>query len=228
MFLWYNNFMGSQRFFAKGKSFNSVEKTSTYRARILMAESPETKPEILSRLAEDGSEEVKTEVAGNLKTPAEALNRLSKDKSMWVKVRLAGNIKLPLEAIIRLSKDTSAWVRGNIAVNPSTPVEILSQMLSDASVGVIDSLASNPNTPYEMLMSDEVLHKIGTIGALNIFKREEFNSEAAVKIIYGDYPEHVIRAAAESLPEDEVVKTYTVLKYGKNKPVKLDYDRFAV
>lgn len=220
--------MGLKKVFKKGKRFNTVKQPNTYVARISMAVNPETSPEMLSQLAEDPHEEVRTEVAVNFKTPPEVLNLLSKDKSMWVRVRLAGNTKLPLEAIIRLSNDKSAWVRANIATNPSTPVDILVKMLHNDSGTVADSVATNPKAPYEMLISDEVLHKIGAVGAVSVFKRGEFTRETATKIIYGDYPEHVVRAAVDVLVEDEAAKIHTLLKYGKKKHTVLDYDRFTV
>jgi hypothetical protein len=182
----------------------------------------------LKKLAEIGIEEVRINVASNVAAPEEALRILAKDSSVWVLIKLAANPNLPYDVLLMLSKLPSDLVRASIANHSGTPVNILENLSHDDSSYVLEALAFNVNTPYDILMKENFLRKMSYLGAQHIFSRKDFTKRDSARIIYGDYPECVIKAAASNVVEEDEIKTYMVLKYGNSLSPVQDGDRFSV
>lgn len=182
----------------------------------------------LKKLAEMDIEEIRMNVASNVSTPDAVLRFLAKKSSVWVLIKLVTNPNLPYDVLLMLSKSPSDLVRASIANHSGTPVNILENLSYDESSSVVEALAFNVNAPYSILMEERVLQKMSYIGAQHIFSRRDFTEREYSRIIYGDYPEYVIKAAASKFSEEDEAKTYIILKYGNSLIPTKDSDRFSV
>ena len=76
-----------------------------------IAESDETKPEVLEKLSNDRSENVRRGVAWNKNSPSKILEKLSNDESEVVREYVANNKNTPVKTLEKLSNDESDFVR---------------------------------------------------------------------------------------------------------------------
>lgn len=81
---------------------------------MLVARNPNAPAEVLTQLARDPEDGVRSGVAGNRDVSAEALIQLARDPEMrwWVS---RNQRHAPAEALIQLARDPDQWVRAEVA-----------------------------------------------------------------------------------------------------------------
>lgn len=90
--------------------------------------------------------------AGNPNTPEQILSRLSEDRTHNVRYRVAENPRTPADVLARLAKDSHSDIRIAVAENPSTPADLLTMLASDHSADVRYGVAENPHMPEAILL----------------------------------------------------------------------------
>ena len=85
--------------------------------------------------------------ARNSNTPTVVLTQLASDEDEYVRSEVADNSNTPPEALTQLASDEIEYVRRRVAYNPNTPPEALTQLASDEREKVRRGVANNPNTP---------------------------------------------------------------------------------
>ena len=138
-------------FQAKIDSFAKDENGQELRGNFIVSSLgyKEISPEILTVLARDKDEDVRSNVAGNPNTPPEALTALARDED--VRNVVSRNPNTPPEALTVLARDREVNIRSNVAKNSSTPPEVLTALARDIDIHVRYKVAGNPSTPPEVL-----------------------------------------------------------------------------
>lgn len=85
--------------------------------------------QLLARLAQDESEQVRARVAEHPDTPIEILVRLANDSNREVKAKLIGNLNTPITVLTRLGLEENLVNRRN----PNTPGIVLAQAVNSMS-----------------------------------------------------------------------------------------------
>lgn len=84
----------------------------------LVALSPRTATEVLTKLAYDTDPAVHWAVADNMRTPVETLDRLGDDASPLVRLHAARNPRLPAEWLAELARDDRSAIREAVTGHP--------------------------------------------------------------------------------------------------------------
>ena len=108
-----------------------LSSSTSYKARMKVANNPVTPSEILVKLSTDEDEYVRRFVANNLSIPPEIFVKLSTDKDKDVRYSVASNPNTPPEILVKLSADKNNHVRRAVARNLSTPAAILAKLATD-------------------------------------------------------------------------------------------------
>jgi hypothetical protein len=118
-----------------------------------MAQSPDTPPEVLARLAREGNWGVQEALTFNYYTPPETLAWLGhNNKYTPVLMGVAMNIHTPPETLAWLAHvELSEVIERRIAENPSTPPETLAWLANSRISSIRRGAASNESTPPETL-----------------------------------------------------------------------------
>ena len=104
-------------------------------------------PEVLDRLAQDPSADIREEVADNPRTAATTLDTLAKDSIAAVRMATAGNATTAIGNLEILSQDPVNYVRWGVAHNEKTPPNALETLVKDLDSYVSDEAKKNPNAP---------------------------------------------------------------------------------
>lgn len=120
------------------------------------AESLDTPPEELVRLAASESLDVRWSVASNRNTPSEVLEILGADPDNYIRRYVAENPSCSVGLLRKLATDSDPLVRRNVGSNPTTPAEIVETLSRDkrldARIGSINPKLSAVSR--ERLLSD--------------------------------------------------------------------------
>jgi hypothetical protein len=103
--------------------------------------------EVLERLSQDPSIDVREAVADNLRTPTSTLNALSTDSASAVRMAVAENANVSEANLETLARDPVNYVRWGVAHNEKTPVNVLQLVIADSDSYVSDEAKKNPNAP---------------------------------------------------------------------------------
>lgn len=123
---------------------------------------------VFEKLAHDKNRSVRKAVGMSRKTPQHVLESLVGDMISEVRMVVAHNPNTPAYALETLSKDNE-YVREGVAENPSTPAHVLEKLEADYRYdeGIICRIAGNPNTPAETLANIfETVENAGAWGTL--------------------------------------------------------------
>ncbi|MEM0550426.1 MULTISPECIES: hypothetical protein [Aeromonas] len=120
--------------------------------KLMLTHTAETSSEILSQLADDKSERVRTSVAKHNNSEAHVLVALSCDQNWIVREAAASNIHCPSEELVRLSEDTPLCVPIAVAGNPGTPDYILTRMSMSQTWNLRYGVAGNMSAPEDALV----------------------------------------------------------------------------
>jgi hypothetical protein len=118
--------------------------------RFQVAANKNASEEALNKLVDDKNFDVRWHVAINKNTSKEALNKLAVDKHSEIRASVASNHKISAETLVQLANDKSFDVRRSAAQN--TNAEVLNQLSGDKNISVRIAVASNKNTPPAALM----------------------------------------------------------------------------
>jgi predicted RNA-binding protein YlxR (DUF448 family) len=187
--------------------------------RCCVAVNPKTPVEALLRLIGDVKPEVRASVASNSNAPRGSLLRLIEDNSEWVRVAVAENPSAAAGVLKILSKDPSAIVRAAVALNHKTNRGVLHLLTKDASLSVRNNVAFNIKTPIDSMLTKKFLNLAGYTPLKFIFLRNDFTKQNFKKILYGDYPEQVTRAALNSVHVGDIERSYIIFKCANPKSV---------
>ena len=139
-------------------------------ARTLAARHPNTPPDVLLQLAQDGfpveenpnapaallqlvaeKENSRFAVARHPNTEAETLRRLANDKQNNVQVSVARHPNTPPEILSRFASDDDSFVRGGVARNSAASPELLTILAADAHAAVRFDVARHLQAPLDAL-----------------------------------------------------------------------------
>jgi len=109
--------------------------------------------EVLERLSQDSSIDVREAVADNLRTPTSTLNALSTDSASSVRMAVAENANVSEANLETLARDAVNYVRWGVAHNEKTPPNVLQLVINDPDSYVSDEAKKNPNAPKRGLWS---------------------------------------------------------------------------
>jgi hypothetical protein len=116
-----------------------------------LAREPRTKSEILSRLSEDESGEVRAAVGENPSTPQDILRKLAKSTDVWVRKRAALNRNMPPDELLRLWGDGDEATFSSLASNPATPPDVLDALSGHSDWMIRRHVQFNRSTSLETL-----------------------------------------------------------------------------
>jgi hypothetical protein len=103
--------------------------------------------EVLDRLAQDASSDVREEVADNPRTTIDSLDGLSRDSVAAVRMAVAESANVSEENLERLANDAANYVRWGVAHNEKTRSSLLETLIKDPDSYVSDEAKKNPNAP---------------------------------------------------------------------------------
>ncbi len=121
--------------------------------RTNLLNNPHITPELLMKLAQDESPKVRQAMASKVNFPVRFLEVLAFDKKPEVRQKLASNPNSSLTILERLAQDNTPCVREAVANNNSTPVALLEQLAQDDNLDVLRAIAHNPHTPAQLRQS---------------------------------------------------------------------------
>lgn len=117
----------------------------------LVAYHPDTPPEGLTHLADNGSEMVLKAVALNPRTPVATLRRLALYSSPAISRSLVRNPNVPESSLGYLAGHPDVWVRVGVAGHGNTPPSLLGRLATDPSRSVRYRVVSNSRASLETL-----------------------------------------------------------------------------
>lgn len=94
-----------------------------------------------------------TEVAGNRNTPGRLLSQLALDPSERVRSAVAGNPVTPESVLISLAGDNAPKVRLSLARNTAVSANLLEKLALDSEDDVRRAVARNRNTPRPLKLA---------------------------------------------------------------------------
>lgn len=133
--------------------FNILLNTKSVAAKKYMANSPQTPPEILSKLVRIPNVAIIDSALGNKNMPTEILVEflnVSKETGTF-KHMISQNESAPRAVSEQLSKDRNTNIRSNVASNAGTPPDILAYLSNDSETDVRMDVARNINTDVATL-----------------------------------------------------------------------------
>ncbi len=116
-------------------------------AKYWIAKNKKTPLELLSLLACDSDELVRSNVAENPKTPHALLTTLSYDKSDYVRIALTHNPNTPIDALWRLF---NLGFKVPLAENKNIPIDMILLLANEKNPSIIRRLLDNPSTPLHV------------------------------------------------------------------------------
>jgi hypothetical protein len=135
---------------------------------IAVLNEPEISAEVLSKLAQNNDENVRSKIADNLRTPAAVLSSYAKDTDSDLRSGVALNPNTPAPILMDLASDENELVRCSVAQNPRTPAPILIDLASDENETVRAITAQNRSTPASAfidLAGDKVIEVIQSVAS---------------------------------------------------------------
>lgn len=93
------------------------------------------------------------EVAGNRNTPGRLLSQLALEPGEQVRTAVAGNPGTPESVLTNLAGDRELGGRVSVARNPATPASLLEKLALDSEESVRRAVARNRNTPRPLKLS---------------------------------------------------------------------------
>ncbi len=121
--------------------------------RTYLLNHPNVTPELLMKLAQDESPQVRQAVASKANTSVTILFVLALDEDSEVRQKLASNSNTPITILERLAQDTAPSVRQAVVNNNNTPVALLEQLAHDDNLEILKAIAQNPHTPAQLRQS---------------------------------------------------------------------------
>lgn len=107
--------------------------------RYVMAGNPHTSPEILKRLANERSKQIRRRVAENPRTPQATLMELASDPEPEVRMSVSENPNAPVSLLETLAQDSHDDVRMGLAENSKLPDSILELLAADENMFVMSA-----------------------------------------------------------------------------------------
>jgi hypothetical protein len=96
-----------------------------------VANSGETEPDTLARLAEHKAWDIRKAVGRNTNTAPDTLKKLARDEDYHVRAAVADNPSTPEDTLRELAQDEDWEVRIEAACNPATPADVLAVLAED-------------------------------------------------------------------------------------------------
>lgn len=122
-----------------------------HQGRVLAASHPNTSVELLGKLAEDSSWQVRAGVVAHPQATAEMLAPLLAIDSSAVQIALAAHPHTPGEVLAELSNKLDVSIRLHIAAHPNAPPAVLARLIEDGDTAIRTTAKQHPQTPVDTL-----------------------------------------------------------------------------
>ncbi len=179
----------------------------------------QTPVELLEKLAQDESEQIRQEVANHPDTPEELLIKLANDSSINVKKVLIRNLNTPVTVLNRLGLEENLVD----ASNPNTPAEVLASQVNSILRSQSNSRQSNSESANKPLV-ELIKHPVkGTKMPIEILDKLASHHYSSVRYRVASHP-NTSTSTLEKLARDSYVPTVrAVVDNPKTPPNILEY-----